>query len=585
MPFAPRGARRACAISVAAVLPVLFLAPAADAAPKHKPHLPKTVEVRVMSFNDLHGNLEPPAGSSGRVTTADAVPATPTTPAVPAVTVDAGGAAYLATHIRQLEDEVDHSIVLSTGDNIGASPLSSALFHDEPTIEVLNEIGVQASVVGNHEFDEGFTELQRIQRGGCNPEDGCEFDQTFEGADFPYLGANVTRSSGAPALMPFTVEIRGGVPVGIIGVTLKGLPDVVIPSAVAGLRFGDEVEAINRSSRLLQKLGVKAQVVLLHQGDETTGTGGPDACSLRPGAAAPATEIATAASANVDAVFAAHTHQAENCTVTDPAGQPRPLIQGLSFGRLVSVVDLAINTRSRDVIRDRTEAENVIVSRDGTPDPEVKAIVDRAVTQSAPLANAPVGSITADLVRGAAPEQPLGDVIADAQLAATTGAGAQVALTNPGGIRTDLSYASSAANEGAGVVTYGEAFAVQPFANILQTITLSGADLKAVLEQQDQATGFRWLQISSTLHYTWTTSAPDGSNVSNLTIAGQPVDPAASYRVTVNNFLAAGGDGFTAFTRGTDLTGGPIDLDAFTDYLTANPSLSPPPADRITVVG
>jgi len=270
--------------------------------------------------------------------------------------------------------------------------------------------------------------------------------------------------------------------------------------------------------------------------------------------------------------------------VTDPAGEPRPLIQGLSFGRLVSVVDLTINARSRDVIRDRAAAENVVVSRDVTPDPEVQAIVDWAVTQAAPLANARVGTITADLVRGTAPEQPLGDVIADAQLAATTGAGAQVAMTNPGGIRTDLSYASSTAGEGAGVVTYGEAFSVQPFANISQTITLTGADLKAVLEQQDQAGGFRWLQISSTLHYTWTRSAADGSNVSNLTIAGKPVDPAASYRVTVNNFLAAGGDGFAAFTRGTNLTGGPIDLDAFTAYLTAHPNLSPPPADRITVV-
>lgn len=584
MASAPRRARRVCAISVAAVLPVLLLAPAADAAPKSKPHLPRTVDVRVMSFNDLHGNLEPPTGSSGRVTTADAVPATPTTPAVPAVTVDAGGAAYLATHLRQLEEEVDHSVVLSTGDNIGASPLASALFHDEPTIEVLNEIGVQASVVGNHEFDEGFAELQRIQRGGCHPDDGCKFEESFQGAQFPYLGANVTRTSGAPALMPFTVEVRGGVPIGIIGVALRGVPDVVVPSAVAGLRFGDEVAAINRSSRLLRKVGVKAQVVLVHQGDETTGTGGPDACSLRPGAGAAATQIATAASADVDAVFAAHTHQAENCTVTDPAGKPRPLVQGLSFGRLVSVVDITIDTRSRDVVRDRTEADNVVVSRDVTPDPEVAAIVDRAVTQSAPLANAPVGSITADLVRGAAPEQPLGDVIADAQLAATTSAGAQVAITNPGGIRADLTYATSPAGEGAGVVTYGEAFTVQPFANILQTITLTGADLKAVLEQQDQAGGFRWLQISSTLRYTWTTSAADGSNVSDLTIAGQPVDPAVSYRVTVNNFLAGGGDGFTAFTRGTNLTGGPIDLDAFTAYLTANPNLSPPPANRITVV-
>lgn len=501
-------------------------------------------------------------------------------------TVDAGGAAYLATHLRQLESEKPHSLLLSTGDSIGASPLASALFHDEPTIEVLNALDVQASVVGNHEFDEGFAELRRIQRGGCHPDDGCQFRDTFAGADFPYLGANVRRDDGRPALLPFSVEVRGGVPIGIIGVTLQDLPDVVVPSAVAGLEFGDEVAAVDRTSRLLQRFGVKAQVVLLHQGDDTTGTGGPDACSF--GASTPAREIATQVTARVDAVFAGHTHQAENCTVTDPAGAPRPLIQGLSFGRLISVVDLEIDRRSRDVLRDETVADNVIVTRDVTPDAEVQAIIDRAAEKSAPIANRQVGSITEDLTapRTAVGETALGDVIADAQLAATEANGAQVALTNPGGIRADLTYASSPAGEGNGVVTYGEAFAVQPFSNILQTITLTGAQLEAVLEQQQQADGsVRWLQVSATLHYTWTSSAPVGSRVSDLTIDGTAVDPAGEYRVTVNNFLAAGGDGFTGFTEGTDLTGGPIDLDAFTAYLTAHPGLAAPPADRITVVG
>jgi 5'-nucleotidase len=535
------------------------------------------VSVRVISFNDLHGNLQPPAGSSGRVTLADRS------------TVDAGGAAYLATHVRRLRAAADHALVLSTGDNIGASPLASALFHDEPTVDVLNAIGVRASVVGNHEFDEGYAELRRIQRGGCHPTDGCQFDDTFAGARFPYLGANVTKENGRPALLPFTVQVRGGVPIGVIGVTLKGLPDVVLPSAVAGLRFGDEVQAINRTSGLLQRFGVKAQVVLLHQGDETSAAAvGPNSCSLAD--TTPARVIATRATARVDAVFAGHTHQAENCVVRDPAGHDRPLIQGLSFGRLLSVVDLQISTRSRDVLRRRTVAHNEIVTRSVTPDPTVAAIVDRAVAKSGPIANRPVGSITEDLVKGPdqLPEKPLGDVIADAQLAATTGNRAQVAITNPGGIRTDLTFASSKAGEGDGVVTYGEAFAVQPFANIMQTITLTGAQLRQVLEEQRKAgvpdAATTWLQVSSTLHYTWTRSAASGSRVSNLTVAGQPVRPTAGYRVSVNNFLAAGGDGFATFTQGTDLTGGPIDLDAFTAYLTAHPRLSAPPPDRITVL-
>jgi 5'-nucleotidase len=525
-----------------------------------------------MSFNDLHGNLEPAAGSSGRVTLADGTP------------VDAGGTANLATHARRLAAAADHSVLLSTGDNIGASPLASALFHDEPTIEVLNALGVQASVVGNHEFDEGYAELQRMQRGGCHPVDGCQFRSTFEGADFPFLGANVTLENGKPALLPYSVEVRGGVPVGVIGVTLRDLPDVVVPSAVEGLEFGDEVDAINRTSRLLQEHGVRAQVVLLHQGDQTVpavppATGGPDACNL--GADRPAYEIASRATAQVDAVFAGHTHQAENCVVTDPSGKPRPLIQGLSFGRLLSVVDLTINGRSRDVVRSKTVAHNEVVTRDLTPDAEVKAIVDRAKAESAPLANRAVGSTTEALL-GTGPtappvEKPLGDVIADAQLAATAGNGAQLAMTNPGGIRANLD---------AGPVTYEEAFAVQPFGNIMQTITLKGSDLEAVLEQQQKGaagTPITWLQVSSTLHYTWTTSAPAGARVSDLTVAGVAVDPAASYRVSVNNFLAAGGDGFTAFTAGTDLTGGPVDLDAFLAYLATHPGLSAPPADRITV--
>jgi 5'-nucleotidase len=279
-----------------------------------------------------------------------------------------------------------------------------------------------------------------------------------------------------------TVKVVGGVPVGIIGVTLKDLPLVVTPEAIKGLKFGDEVKAINQSSRLLDALGIKTQVVLMHQGDNTEG-GGPDDCRTVPG---PATAIAKAASASVDVIFTGHSHQQYNCVINDPAGNPRTVIQGASFGRLLSVVDLKIDKRTRDVVRSATSAHNEIVTRDVTPDPAVQSLVDEAVTKSAPIANKQVGTITADLVRAAptSGESPLGDVIADAQLAATASNNAQIAMTNPGGIRTDLNFASSTAGEGDGVVTYGEAFAVQPFSNIMQTVTLTGAQLKTVLEQQ-----------------------------------------------------------------------------------------------------
>jgi len=529
-----------------------------------------TTDVRIIGFNDFHGNLEPPSGSSGRVVLSNGT------------TVDAGGAAYLATHVKQLRSQVRNSLVVSAGDNIGASPLTSALFHDEPTIDFLNQIGVSASVVGNHEFDEGYKELQRIQFGGCNPTDGCQFDKKFKGANFPFLGANVTFDNGLPALLPFSVKFVDGVPLGIIGVTLKDLPSVVTPEAIKGLKFGDEVQAIDRTANLLDFFGVKAQIVLMHQGDGTE-VEGPDDCKLRPG---PAAIIAQTATSKVDAFFTGHSHQQYNCVINDPNGQPRPVIQSSSFGRLLSVVDLKLDKRSRDVVRSATQAHNEIVTRDVTPDPAVTALVNDAKAKSGPIANRQIGTITADLpaAGNAAGESSLGDVLADAQLAGTLTNNAVIAMTNPGGIRADLTFKSSANGEGDGVVTYGEAFTVQPFSNIMQTITLTGANLKTVLEQQWTATTTRPLQISSSLHYTYSKSAAIGSRVQSITVNGVPVTPEATYRVSVNNFLAAGGDGFTELTKGTNLAGGPVDLDALVAYLGAHPNLAPPAADRITAV-
>ncbi len=340
-----------------------------------------TTDVRIIGFNDFHGNLEPPSGSSGRVVLSNGT------------TVDAGGAAYLATHVKQLRSQVRNSLVVSAGDNIGASPLTSALFHDEPTIDFLNEIGVTASVVGNHEFDEGYKELQRMQFGGCHPTDGCQFDKKFKGANFPFLGANVTFDNGLPALLPFSVKFVDGVPLGIIGVTLKDLPSVVTPEAIKGLKFGDEVQAIDRTANLLDFFGVKAQIVLMHQGDNTE-VEGPDDCKLRPG---PAAVIAQTATSKVDAFFTGHSHQQYNCVINDPSGQPRPVIQSSSFGRLLSVVDLKLDKRSRDVVRSQTKAHNEIVTRDVTPDPAVAALVADAKAKSGPIANRQIGTITADL--------------------------------------------------------------------------------------------------------------------------------------------------------------------------------------------
>ncbi|MGI8309514.1 bifunctional metallophosphatase/5'-nucleotidase [Saccharopolyspora hattusasensis] len=568
----PRSLRRV-AVSAAAVCAVVGVGLGAVPAAAD----PAVTDIRLLSFNDLHGNLEPPTGSSGRVTLADGN------------TVDAGGAAYLAAHLKNLRGQVKNSMVLSTGDNIGGSPLSSALFHDEPTIDVLNTMGITASVVGNHELDEGYDELNRIQNGGCHPVDGCQFQPAYNGANFLFLSANVTaEQTGQPAFKPYTISNMNGIPVGVIGATLEDLPTLVSPDGIKGLKVGPEIDAINRYADELDRQGVKTIVVSLHQGDNTEG-GGPDDCRTAPG---PARRIAEQVSPKVDVVFTAHSHQQYVCSVTDPAGQPRTMIQGSSFGRIISTVDLQVDRRTKDVVRSTMKAQNNVVTRDVTADPKVQALVDQAVQKSQPIANRQVGTIGADIVKTTTPsgESPLGNLIADAQLAATRSAGAQIALMNPGGVRADLTYASSPAEEGNGVVTYGEAYTVQPFANIMQTITLSGAQLKAVLEQQwlpkpDGSVQARMLQPSSTLHYTWSESAPIGSKISGITIDGQAVQPDATYRVSVNNFLAAGGDGFSALTGGTELTGGPIDLDAFNEYLSANPGIAPPATDRLTRVG
>ncbi|MBB5806989.1 5'-nucleotidase [Saccharothrix ecbatanensis] len=568
-----RTAQRSAALAVtaAAALAVTLVQNPAQA-DNDKPA--RTVDVRLIGINDLHGNIEPPSGSSGRVTLADGTQ------------VEAGGAVYNATHIKDLQSQVRNSVIVGQGDLIGASPIVSALFHDEPTIEVLNQVGMDTTAAGNHEFDEGYQELLRMQYGGCHPVDGCQFRDTYEGAEFPILGANVTLAKNdRPALPPFWVEFRDGVPIGFIGMPLKDVPILVDPNGIKELEFGDEITAANRYADLLNRLGVKSIVLLIHQGDNTAG-GGPDEC--RTVAGGPGRKIAEQVSPKIDAVFSGHSHQHYNCTVTDPAGNPRPFIEGLAFGRELSVVDLKIDKRTREVIRTATVARNHVVTRNVTPDPQIQAIIDLAKSKSGPIANRPVGTIAQDILRAqnAAGESPLGNLIADSQLATTTDNGAVLALMNPGGVRSDLTYASSPAGEGDGVVTYGEAFTVQPFGNILQTVTLTGTQIKAALEQQWQIVNGAQRQIilqpSKGLTYTWSASAPIGSKVSAIALNGVPLDPAANYRVTINSFLQGGGDGFSTFTGGTDITGGGIDLDGFSAYLTANPNTAPPALDRIT---
>ncbi|KOU00785.1 5'-nucleotidase [Streptomyces sp. NRRL F-4711] len=546
-------------------------------------------DIQLLSFNDLHGNLEPPAGSSGRVTEVQ--------PDGTTETVDAGGVEYLATHLREARKGNRYSITAAGGDMVGASPLLSGLFHDEPTIEALNQLDLDVTSVGNHEFDEGARELARLQNGGCHPTEGCYTDKTFKGADFPYLAANVLdEKTKKPILKPYWVWKQNGVKVGFIGVTLEGTPGIVSAEGVKGLTFKDEVETINKYAKELQRQGVKSIVALIHEGGFPASSSynyDCDSPGAGDGVSGPIVDIARNITPQVDALVTGHTHNAYVCTIPDPAGNPRTVTSASSFGRLYTDTTLTYDRATGDIARTSVKSANHVVTRDVPKAPDMTRLIDRWNTLAAPIGNRPVGYVTADINRDGT-ESPLGDLIADAQLAygKEQDPETDLALMNPGGIRAPLTYAASGA-EGDGVVTYAEAFTVQPFANTVNLKDYTGAQLIQVLKEQvsgPNEAAPKILQISSGLTYTLdlTKSGADRVVTDSIRLNGAPVDENATYRVASNSFLAGGGDGFTTLGEGTNESVGADDLAAFEQYLTANSSagspLAPPAADRITVV-
>ncbi|MBC2590599.1 MULTISPECIES: bifunctional UDP-sugar hydrolase/5'-nucleotidase [Rhodococcus] len=527
---------------------------------------PDALPLRLIAFRDLHGSLLPPQGPRSEVVRSDGA------------SVPAGGAAYLAAYVRQLRSQADNSVLYSVGDTWGSSPIESAMFHDEPTVDLLNGLDVTAAALGNHEFDNGYAELQRLRDGGCHPE-GCRYDEEYAGATFPLIAANVADADGSPAALPFTVDYVDGVPVGVIGIAPHDTPQVVRGDDIAGLQFTDEITAVDRTADALDALGIRS-IVLLYKG-ALTPPAGTDPCDATAG---PARSLATQVSPKVDVIVTADGDDSFNCSYPDPAGSPRTVLQGASHGRIISVADLTIDRESRDVLRDRTHAFNQIVTHDIAPDPRTQQFVDRAVDESRDVAERVVGRIAADLTRDTAPsgESALGNLVADAQLAAAEPAGAQLALTNPGGVRADLLHS------GDGVVTYGDAYAAQPFGNRLQVLELTGAELVGILEQQFQQDGTgagreRILAPSHTLRYVLDRAAAPGSRIRDVTIADRPLDAAAAYRVVVNGFLAEGGDGFTGFTQARRATGAGAELDALNDYLAQHAPVPPPATDRIAL--
>ncbi|MBB3081169.1 bifunctional metallophosphatase/5'-nucleotidase [Streptomyces violarus] len=546
-------------------------------------------DVQLLSFNDLHGNLEPPAGSSGRVTEQQ--------PDGTTKTIDAGGVEYLATHLRQARKGEKYSVTAAGGDMVGASPLISGLFHDEPTIEALNKLDLDVTSVGNHEFDEGAKELGRLQKGGCHPKDGCYTDKKFKGADFPYLAANVLdEKTKKPILKPYWVWKKKDVKVGFIGVTLEGTPDIVSAEGVKGLSFKDEVETINKYAKVLQKQGVKSIVALLHEGGFPASTSynyDCDAPGAGDGISGPIVDIAKNVTPQVDALVTGHTHNAYVCSIDDPAGKPRMVTSAASFGRLYTDTTLTYDRKTGDIARTAVKSANRVVTRDVPKAPDMTRLISKWNTLAAPIGNRAIGYVSGD-IGNTGTESPLGDVIADAQLAhgKQLDPETDLALMNPGGIRAPLTYAAKA-GEGDGVVTYAEGFTVQPFANTVNLQDFTGAQLLQVLKEQvtgPNAAAPKVLQVSSGLTYTLdlTKSGADRVVTDSVKLDGKAIDPAATYRVATNSFLAGGGDGFPTLGQGTNDVVGLDDLAALEQYLTANSSasnpLSPPKADRITIV-
>ena len=522
------------------------------------------VDVRILAINDFHGNLRPPPGG---IRIADPDDKTKT------VVVPAGGAEQMASLLTQLREGHPNNIFVSAGDLIGASPLLSAMFHDEPTIESMSMMGLELSAVGNHEFDEGKDELLRIQNGGCHPIDKCQGPHPFSGAKFHYLAASTfDRATGKTIFPPYEIREFEGIPVAFIGLTLKGTPGIVSPVGIEGLEFRDEAVTVNALVPELAARGVEAIVVLIHEGGFPTGD--YNEC---PGISGPIVDIVKELDAAVGVVISGHTHKAYVCDIDG-----RLVTSGDKFGTLVTAIDLKLDRTTKKIIG--AKANNVIVRSNFYPkDPEQTALISAYDKVAAPIGGRRAGSIKETLSRVPTDtgESVLGDIIADAQLAATSAAargGAVIALTNPGGIRIDILKSED------GIATYADLFASQPFRHQLVTLTLTGAQIKDALEQQwIDPNRPRILQVSKGFSYVWDAAKPFGEHViaARMSLNGKRIDPAARYRVTVNNYLSVGGDGFTMFKQGTGQQYGVYDVEALYAYFLANSPIAPTRTDRV----
>ncbi|WP_052207081.1 ExeM/NucH family extracellular endonuclease [Sinomonas humi] len=523
---------------------------------------PTEADVRFVNLNDFHGRID-------------------------------GNTVKFAGTVEQLKADAPggNAVFLSAGDNIGASLFASASQDDQPTIDVLNALGLSASAVGNHEFDRSFSDLTgRVVNGGAN-------------SKFPYLGANVyEKGTTTPALPEYSIVTSGGLKIGVVGVVTQETPALVSHGGIADLDFGDPTDAVNRVAAKLKAEGL-ADVIVAEYHDGA-GAGTPEGASLEQEVAAggPFAKLVTQTTADVAAIFTGHTHKqyAWDAPVPGQPGKTRPVLQTGSYGENVGLVDLKVDRGTKQVVsysqsnvKRATTADAELVAKYPRV-AEVKAIADRALAKAAEIGNQPIGKVTADITTAfsggnrddRANASTLGGLVADALLASLEDpalGGAEIGVVNPGGLRGELYYAPD------GTITYAEANAVLPFVNNLWTTSLTGAQVKTMLEQQwqRQADGsvpsrpYLQLSLSKNLVYTFDSTRPEGDRVTSVRVNGQPIDPQRSYRVGTFSFLAQGGDNFHVFKQGSGTRdSGLIDRDAWIAYLKASSPVSPDFAKR-----
>ncbi|MEY2192946.1 bifunctional 2',3'-cyclic-nucleotide 2'-phosphodiesterase/3'-nucleotidase [Neobacillus sp. BF23-41] len=486
--------------------------------------LDQNVHVQLLGINDFHGQLDYSTKVSGR---------------------DVGGIEYLAAYLKQREaTNPANTLMVQAGDLVGASRPVSALLQDEPTIRFMNEIGMDIGTIGNHEFDEGVTEMKRLINGGAHPKTVEKYGE-FEGADFQYVVANVEdEKTGELILPPYAIKEVDGVKIGFIGVVTTETPSIVTASGVAGVKFTDEVEAVNKYAAELKGKGVESIVVLAHD-PGTSATNGDNPTGK-------VVDMAKAIDDEVDVIYGAHDHKYLNSTVDG-----KLLVQSYSYGTAFSDVDLTIDPVTQDIVEKQAEVASTF--RDAiTPDAQIKAELEEYQADIAPITGQVVGEAAAPISRtaNADGETALGNLIADGMKAATN---TDFAFINVGGIRDEI--------KKAGPITWGDLFAIQPFGNDIVTMNLSGEQVRTLLNQQFAADRNRIMQISG-LKYTWTNNLPLGQKVLDIFLPnGSKIDPNKVYSVTVNNFMADGGDGFVVLKQGTERVTRMTDIDAFIDYV------------------